>query len=110
MTAERIEREGVTWIKLGAAAKLSRTKATVIAEAIQNEAIPSLIVEGHTYVPLTAANRLKRETSFMRSVARKTHIGDTVPANGRVGPLSAHREKQQVLPISSGRRGRDWKG
>ena len=105
-----IERDGIDWIEIKQAAKLSRTKAAIIGEMIEAGTIPSIAIDGKTYIPLGAANRLKRETAFMRSVNRKTRIGDTLPQSGRTGPSSAHREKQDVLPMSSGRASRGWKG
>lgn len=110
MPPETIERDGVEWLEIGQAAKLSRTKAAVIREAVDAGSIPSIEAEGRHYIPMGAANRLKRETAFMRSLERKSRIGDTLGTGGRQGPLSAPREKQDVLPMSSGRTGRGWKG
>lgn len=111
MPPEAFEQNGIRWIELKQAAKHSRTKAVLIEAAIDKGSIPVLERNGQRMVPLTAANRLKRETAFERSVARTTKIGDTLPEGGsRVGPLSKHREKQDVLPTSSGRKGRGWTG
>ena len=105
-----IEQDGIRWIEIGQAARMSRTKAAVIRDAVGAGSIPSIHLDGKTLIPLTAANRLKREASLMISVQRKTRIGDTLPpAGARPGPHAA-REKQDVLPISSGREGRGWKG
>jgi hypothetical protein len=110
MRPETINRDDVDWIEIGRAAKLSRTKAANIREAVDAESIPSIEVDGKHFIPLTAANRLKREAAFMRSVERTSKIGDTLGERTRPGPLSAHREKQDVLPMSSGRAGWGWKG
>jgi hypothetical protein len=111
MPPETWEQDGIWWIELKQAAKYSRTKATLIEQSIERGAIPVLEQDGKQMIPMTAANRLKRETSFERSVRRKTRVGDTLPpGGGRAGPLSTHREKQDVLPMSSGRKGRGWIG
>lgn len=110
MPPETLEMDNVRWIELKQAAKFSRTKAALIAEAVEAGSILVLHHRGKTYIPMTVANRLKRETAFMRSVERTSQIGDTLPPGNRQGPLSSHREKQEVLPMSSGRKGRGWLG
>jgi hypothetical protein len=99
--------EGVDWIEIGQAAKLSRTKAVVIREQISAGSIPCLISEDRTYIPRTTANRLKRETGTMLKV-KKMNKSDKLPPARRFGVLV--RDTQDVLPISSGRTGRGWLG
>jgi len=110
MEDDSFERDGVEWTEINRAAKLSRTKATIIAGHVSAGAIPSITIEGKTFIPVSAANRLKRETAFMQSIARNSRIGDTLSPGSRLGPLSRHREKQEVLPMPSGRKGRGWEG
>lgn len=104
--SEPIDRDGATWVEIGQAASLSRTKAVIIGEQIEAGKIASLSIEGRTYIPLTAANRLKREAATMAKVKRQNRKRKLPPAHN-YGVLT--KEKQDVLPMSSGRRGRGWR-
>ncbi len=110
MPPDTIEHDGRRWIEVRNAAKLSRMKAALIEEQACAGAFDLLERDGQRFILVSAANRLKRETATLRSVERKTRIGDAVVAPGRIGPISAHREKQDVLPISGGREGQGWLG
>jgi hypothetical protein len=107
MPPETRSHDGVSWIEIKQAAKHSRTKAVIIAQAIEAGSIPSLEIEGKTYIPFSAANRLKREAATMAKVRRLNRSRQPLPARNP-GVLS--KEGQDVLPMSSGRAGRGWAG
>jgi hypothetical protein len=104
---QTLNNEGVEWIEIGQAAKLSRTKAVAIRGQISAGSIPCLLRDGKTYIPLTAANRLKRENGTMLKVRRLNKAKKLPPAR-HFGVLV--KNTQDVLPISSGRAGRGWLG
>ena len=107
MPTEPIERDGISWIEIGLAAKRSRTKAVAIREDIEAGRIACRVEDGKTFIPLGAANRLKREAGLMTQVANANKKRVLPPAN-RPGVLT--KEKQEVLPMTSGRKGRGWIG
>jgi len=75
--------DGVCWIELGQAARLSRTKMAAILAAVEQGIIRALDIDGRVHIPLSSANRLKREAITMQSIKRRTRIGDMIPLNGR---------------------------
>lgn len=103
-----IQIDGVRWVEIGQAAKFSRTKSAIILAAVDAKSISSVERDGKTFIQFAAASRLKRETAAMRTIKRNSALGDTLPIGNRQGPISAHREKQLPLPMSSGRKGRGW--
>ena len=108
--AATIRRNDVEWIEIGAAARFSRTKKLVIQASIDAETLDALVENGKVYIRMSAAHRLKRETGALLLVKRRNRVGDTIPpANSRAGPHAA-RERQDVLPMSSGRSGQGWLG
>lgn len=107
MSDDRMEHDGISWIEIGAAARHSRTKAVLIGPYIEAGEIPSLLQDGRTYIPLTAANRLKREAATMAMVKRLNRKRALPPARN---PGVLTKEVQDVLPMSSGRAGRGWLG
>jgi hypothetical protein len=107
MPTETIDRNGIAWIEIGRAAKLCRTKATTIGEAIETGSIASHQEAGKTFIPQTAANRLKREAALMVRVKRMNQKRVLPPAHN-YGVLS--KGTQDVLPMSSGRGGVGWLG
>jgi hypothetical protein len=117
MTASRdpkppvtLRRHDIEWIEIGAAARFSRTKRIAIGAAITAGTLDVLAEQGKIFIRMSAAHRLKRESGAMRATERNSAIGDMVPAaNIRRGPHAA-RERQDVLPMSSGRSGRGWLG
>lgn len=107
---DEIVGDGIRWLEIGRAARHSRTKIVDIRLAIEAGTIAMLDRDGRTWIPLSVANRLKRETQTMLSLKRRNRIGDTLPpAGSRPGPQAA-RETQEVLPMSSGRGGYGWQG
>lgn len=104
-----IRRDDIEWIEIGRAAKFSRTKAVAIGAQITAGTIRSHVEGGLTYIPISSAHRLKRETGAMLSVKRKAGKSDLSEPPGRPGPHAA-RERQDVLPMSSGRAGTGWLG
>ena len=103
-----IEIDGVRWIEIKRAAKFASTKAIEIEGAIQVGSFPAIEIDGQRFIQWAVANRLKREAAIMRQIKRKSKIRDALPTSHGQGPLSAHREKQLLLPSSSGRKGRGW--
>lgn len=106
---ETITHDGRAWIEIGAAARLSRTKVTAIEVMIDGGAIPAWDEGGKRHIPLSDAQRLKRETATMRAVERQRRADFAPRPPGRTGPHAA-RERQDVLPMSSGRSGTGWSG
>jgi hypothetical protein len=104
---QTLQHEGIEWIELGQAAKLSRTKAVVISEQIAAASICCHVQEGRTYIPLTTANRLKRETATMLKVKR-LNKAKKLPPGRNFGVLV--KDTHDVLPISNGRADRGWLG
>ena len=112
---ETIEHDGRLWVEIRRAAKFAHFKAVLIEEQARGGAFDLLELNGDVFVPLGAVNRLKRETAAMRTIERKARIERTpkpgkVHAQPRVGPISAHREKQAPLPMPGGRAGQGWLG
>ncbi len=107
MPPQTLEQNGISWVEIKQAAKQSRTKATVIGEAIASGSLRSLESKGQTYIPLTAANRLKREAATMAKV-RKLNRERKLPPASDFGVLV--KDTREVLPMSSGRGGRGWLG
>lgn len=107
MPLETIEQDGVSWIELKQAAKHSKTKAGIICEAIEAGSIEATQLEGKTYIPLSAAKRLKREAATMAKV-KKLNGQRKLPPARSLGVLV--KDAQDVLPVSSGRAGRGWVG
>ena len=107
MPPETRDHDGITWIEIKRAAKHSRTKAVSIAAAIEAGAVPSLELDGNIYIPMSAANRLKREDGTMAKVRKLNRVRRPLPGKN---PGLLTKEKQEVLPISSGRGGRGWSG
>lgn len=112
---ETIEHGGQQWVEISRAAKFTRVKAVLIEQHARDGQFALLERDDGMFIPLGAANRLKRETAAIRAIDRQTRSermglkGKTNP-QPRVGPISAHREKQDPLPMSSGRAGRGWLG
>lgn len=110
-----MEHDGRLWIEIGQAARMARLKAVLIEEQARGGRFDLLDLGGKRYIPLSYANRLKRETADMRAIDHVTKIEQT-PQVGkehyqpRVGPYSAHLEKQQPLPMPIGRAGKGWLG
>jgi hypothetical protein len=100
MPKSTIMSDGIEWVELRQAAKLSRTKSVLIEEQIRAGTIPSFGRDGKAYIPLTAANRLKREAATMIK-ARKLNKNGSLPPARRFGVLV--KDTQDVLPMSSGR-------
>lgn len=107
MADDRIERDGIVWIEIGQAARLSRTKAAAIRVQIEAGTIPATLFGARLHIPLTAANRLKREAATMAKV-RRLNTERKLPPARNPGVLT--KEVQDVLPMSSGRAGRGWRG
>jgi hypothetical protein len=103
----QVEHEGVTWIEIGAAARLSKVKAAAMGDEIAAGKIQSHNEAEWTYIPLSAANRLKREAGLMAKVKRLNKKRTLPPARN---PGLHTDQTQDVLPISSGRSGRGWLG
>lgn len=82
-----VEHQERTWIEIGQAARLCRTKAVVIREHIAAGNIDALERDGRTFIPLAAANRLKREAGTMSSVKRLNKNRKLPPA-GNFGVLA----------------------
>lgn len=104
-----VEIDGIRWIEINRAAKFSATKATLIAKSIEDGSIDSEKIDGKIHIHLGVAQRLRREARTMMAVRKLAKTAPKSSATGRVGVLSAHREKQSLLPMSSGRKGRGWK-
>lgn len=85
MPDEPLKRDGVTWVALGHAARISKTKMVEIEAMIARGEISALSHDGRTWITLGTANRLKRETSTIRSIRRKSKLGDMIPAGSRWG-------------------------
>lgn len=98
------EIEGVRWIAVNLAAQYASKKADWLREQASLGLIPSLEIDGTLHLQYAALNRLMREWYVPKP---PTLFGVGLPT-GRQGPISAHREKQDVLPMSSGRKGRGW--
>jgi predicted DNA-binding protein len=107
MANEIMERDGIIWVEIGKAAKLSRTKAAIIRDAIEAGSILSVREDESTFIPATAVKRFQRESRLMAQVQRMNRKRELPPA-GRYGLQSD--QTQDVLPMSSGRGGRGWKG
>lgn len=105
---DKVEQEGITWIYIGAAARHSRVKATEIQNLIEGGKVQSAEIEDRTFIPFSAANRLKREAATMAAVKRLNAIPNPPPAHNY--GVHTPRTDQDVLPMSSGRRGRGWAG
>jgi hypothetical protein len=113
---ETIEHDGRDWVEIKQAARYARFKAVLIEEQGRSGAFELLDLDGLTYVPLSAANKLKRETAAMRSIERQNRVerqrGLKFGHKGfrSAAPVSPNVQVQEVLPMSSGREGQGWLG
>ena len=113
---ETIEHGGRDWVEIKIAAKFARLQAILIEQMGRDSQFDLLELNGGTYIPLSAASRLKRETQTLRSIDRlsrkEREIGKSVGHRGfrSSAPISPGIQVQDVLPMSSGREGQGWLG
>ena len=109
MPREIFVQDGVEWVDLRKIARFCGTRADALTALAREGGVHCLERDGPLHIPMGVANRMRREAQFMKALARKSSIGDTL-GRFRGGPIAAHREHQPVLPMSSGRGGGGWKG
>lgn len=103
-----VEREGIVWIAVGSAARRCGVLMAELRRMAEAGEVLSWDDGGTLRIARSAVMRLKRENAAMRAVKKLNAAPMGAP--GRVGPHSAHREHQPVLPMTSGRGGRGWMG
>jgi hypothetical protein len=112
---ETIEHDGRDWVEIKQAARYTRLKAVLLEQQGRGGRFDLLERDGQVFIPLRIANTIRRETASLRSIDRKTakerrpneegrHLG------GATGPIAAHLDRQDVLPMDSGRGGQGWLG
>jgi hypothetical protein len=99
------------------AARYTRLKAVLLEQQGRGGRFELLEREGQVFIPLSIANTIRRETASLRSIERQTAKERGPDAEGRHlgragGPIAAHidRDRQNVLPMDSGRGGQGWLG
>ena len=96
MPREIFVQDGVEWVDLRKIARFCGTRADALTALAREGGVHCLERDGPLHIPMGVANRMRREAQFMKALARKSSIGDTL-GRFRGGPIAAHRERKTDL-------------